>query len=284
MEILIETFMDSMKMLPFLFLAFLLIEILERYSGGMTENLLKKVGKAGPIVGALLGCVPQCGFSVLAANLYAGGILTAGTLVSVFIATSDEAVLILMANPERWKEIGCLLAVKILIAVVAGYLVDGALQKYIVRTKKCVPIKEGKDASPQRLEIVREAAGHTARIFLYLLVFSIILNFAIEILGLEKLSELLLGDTVFQPIVAAVVGLIPNCAASVILTQLYLSGAISFAAVVSGLCTGAGIGLAVLFKMNRDRRENVRILFVLVAIASVAGMLLQLLQFYCDVL
>ena len=273
--------MDSMKMLPFLFLAFLLIEILERYSGGMTEKLLKKVGKAGPIVGALLGCVPQCGFSVLAANLYAGGVLTVGTLVSVFIATSDEAVLILMANPERFEEIGWLLVVKVLIAVAAGYLVDGVLQKYIVRTKKSVRVKAGKDVRLQKIEVVKEAVEHTARIFLYLFMFSLILNFAIEILGIEKLSELLLGDTVFQPIVAAVIGLIPNCAASVILAQLYLSGAISFAAVVSGLCTGAGIGLVVLFKMNRDRRENFRILITLIAIASVAGMLLQ---FYYNVL
>lgn len=284
MEILIETCMDSMKMLPFLFLAFLLIEILERYSGGMTEKLLKKVGKAGPIVGALLGCVPQCGFSVLAANLYAGGVLTVGTLISVFIATSDEAVLILMANPERFEEIGWLLVVKVLIAVAAGYLVDGVLQKYIVRTKKSVRVKAGKDVRLQKIEVVKEAVEHTARIFLYLFMFSLILNFAIEILGIEKLSELLLGDTVFQPIVAAVIGLIPNCAASVILAQLYLSGAISFAAVVSGLCTGAGIGLVVLFKMNRDRRENFRILITLIVIASVAGMLLQLLQFYYNVL
>lgn len=284
MEIVIETCLDSIKMLPFLFFAFLLIEFLEYYSGEMSGKLLKKVGKAGPVVGAVLGCVPQCGFSVLAANLYAGGVLSAGTLIAVFTATSDEAVLILMANPGRAGEIIWLLAVKVVIAVAAGYFVDGVMQKYIVRTEKNVHIKTRETVRPSKMEVVREAIGHTFRIFAYLFVFNLILNFAIELLGIQKLSEILLGNTVFQPIIAAIIGLIPNCAASVILTQLYLSGAISFASVVSGLCTGAGVGLIVLFKMNSDKKENFRILLTLVAIASVTGMFLQFLQFYYNVL
>ena len=284
MEIVIETCLDSIKMLPFLFFAFLLIEFLEYYSGGMSGKLLKKVGKAGPVVGAVLGCVPQCGFSVLAANLYAGGILSAGTLIAVFTATSDEAVLILMANPGRAGEIIWLLAVKVVIAVAAGYFVDGVMQKYIVRTEKNVHIKTRETVRSSKMEVVREAIGHTFRIFIYLFVFNLILNFAIELLGIQKLSEILLGNTVFQPIIAAIIGLIPNCAASVILTQLYLSGAISFASVVSGLCTGAGVGLIVLFKMNSDQKENFRILQTLVAIASVAGMFFQFFQFYYNVL
>lgn len=284
MEIVIETCLDSIKMLPFLFFAFLLIEFLEYYSGGMSGKLLKKVGKAGPVVGAVLGCVPQCGFSVLAANLYAGGVLSAGTLIAVFTATSDEAVLILMANPGRAGEIIRLLAVKVVIAVAAGYFVDGVMQKYIVRTEKNVHIKTRETVRSSKMEVVREAIGHTFRIFAYLFVFNLILNFAIELLGIQKLSEILLGNTVFQPIIAAIIGLIPNCAASVILTQLYLSGAISFASVVSGLCTGAGVGLIVLFKMNSDKKENFRILLTLVATASVAGMFLLFLQFYYNVL
>ena len=284
MEIVIETCLDSIKMLPFLFFAFLLIEFLEYYSGGMSGKLLKKVGKAGPVVGAVLGCVPQCGFSVLAANLYAGGVLSAGTLIAVFTATSDEAVLILMANPGRAGEIIRLLAVKVVIAIAAGYFVDGVMQKYIVRTEKNVHIKTRETVRFSKVEVVREAIGHTFRIFAYLFVFNLILNFDIELLGIQKLSEILLGNTVFQPIIAAIIGLIPNCAASVILTQLYLSGAISFASVVSGLCTGAGVGLIVLFKMNSDKKENFRILLTLVATASVAGMFLQFLQFYYNVL
>ena len=285
MEIVIETCLDSIKMLPFLFFAFLLIEFLEYYSGEMSGKLLKKVGKAGPVVGAVLGCVPQCGFSVLAANLYAGGVLSAGTLIAVFAATSDEAVLILMANPGRAGEIIWLLAVKVVIAVAAGDFVDGVMQKYIVRTEKNVHIKPRETVRPSKMEVVREAIGHTFRIFAYLFVFNLILNFAIELLGIQKLSEILLGNTVFQPIIAAIIGLISgHGVVSPYLTQLYLSGAISFASVVSGLCTGAGVGLIVLFKMNSDKKENFRILLTLVAIASVAGMFLQFLQFYYNVL
>lgn len=210
--------------------------------------------------------------------------MSAGTLIAVFTATSDEAVLILMANPGRAGEIIWLLAVKVVIAVAAGYFVDGVMQKYIVRTEKNVHIKTRETVRSSKMEVVREAIGHTFRIFIYLFVFNLILNFAIELLGIQKLSEILLGNTVFQPIIAAIIGLIPNCAASVILTQLYLSGAISFASVVSGLCTGAGVGLIVLFKMNSDQKENFRILLTLVAIASVAGMFLQFLQFYYNVL
>ena len=190
MEIVIETCLDSIKMLPFLFFAFLLIEFLEYYSGGMSGKLLKKVGKAGPVVGAVLGCVPQCGFSVSAANLYAGGILSAGTLIAVFTATSDEAVLILMANPGRAGEIIWLLAVKVVIAVAAGYFVDGVMQKYIVRTEKNVHIKTRETVRSSKMEVVREAIGHTFRIFIYLFVFNLILNFAIELLGIQKLSEI----------------------------------------------------------------------------------------------
>ena len=210
--------------------------------------------------------------------------MSAGTLIAVFTATSDEAVLILMANPGRAGEIIRLLAVKVVIAVAAGYFVDGVMQKYIVRTEKNVHIKTRETVRSSKVEVVREAIGHTFRIFAYLFVFNLILNFAIELLGIQKLSEILLGNTVFQPIIAAIIGLIPNCAASVILTQLYLSGAISFASVVSGLCTGAGVGLIVLFKMNSDKKENFRILLTLVATASVAGMFLQFLQFYYNVL
>ena len=210
MEIVIETCLDSIKMLPFLFFAFLLIEFLEYYSGEMSGKLLKKVGKAGPVVGAVLGCVPQCGFSVLAANLYAGGVLSAGTLIAVFAATSDEAVLILMANPGRAGEIIWLLAVKVVIAVAAGYFVDGVMQKYIVRTEKNVHIKPRETVRPSKMEVVREAIGHTFRIFAYLFVFNLILNFAIELLGIQKLSEILLGNTVFQPIIAAIIGLISD--------------------------------------------------------------------------
>ena len=269
-----DTTFDCLKMLPFLFVAFILIEALEHYSSDFTAKALAKVGRAGPVVGAVAGCVPQCGFSVMAANLYAGGIISVGTLLSVFIATSDEAVLIIMSNPERIREVGVLLVAKVIIAVTAGYIIDIFFQNQLATVKESGNLCKDCGCDEEDAGIWKPAWHHTIRIFIYLFIFTGILNLCIEIFGIEQLSKFLLGNTIFQPVIAAIIGLIPNCAASVILTQLYLNGAISFASVIAGLCTGAGVGLVVLFKMNRNRRENLKIVGVLFLVAVAAGMII----------
>ncbi len=276
-EILLDAGADVSRMLPFLFVAFLIIEALEHHSAEFTARAFAKLGKAGPVLGAAAGCIPQCGFSVLSANLYAGGIISAGTLISVFVATSDEAVLIILGNPGQGKEVLLLLAVKLVIAVTAGYGVDFFLGKYIF-----VPKEEGNlcahcGCHEHQAGILRPALRHTVKIFIYLFIFTIFLNFCIEVIGVQGLSEILLGDTWLQPAASAVVGMIPNCAASVMLTELYLNGAISFASVIAGLSTGAGAGLVVLFKMNQNKKENLKILGVLFAIGTAAGLLAELI-------
>ena len=273
-DAIVDTTFDCLKMLPFLFVAFILIEALEHYSSDFTAKALAKVGRAGPVVGAVAGCVPQCGFSVMAANLYAGGIISVGTLLSVFIATSDEAILIIMSNPERIREVGILLAAKVIIAVTAGYIIDIVFQNQLATVKESGNLCKDCGCDEEDAGIWKPAWHHTIRIFIYLFIFTGILNLCIEIFGIEQLSKFLLGNTIFQPVIAAIIGLIPNCAASVILTQLYLNGAISFASVIAGLCTGAGIGLVVLFKMNRNKRENLKIVGVLFLVAVAAGMII----------
>jgi hypothetical protein len=275
-DIIVDTCIDSVKMLPFLFLAFILIESLEHYSGTYLNKMLTRVGKAGPIVGAVAGCIPQCGFSVMASNLYAGGILSVGTLLSVFIATSDEAILIILGNPGYAKEVGKLLLAKVIIAILAGYVVDIFFSHWITEKKECVDLCTECGCHEEKAGILLPAWRHTVKIFLYLFLFNGIINLCIEMFGIEQLSAFLLGNTIFQPVIAALIGLIPNCAASVILTQLYLNGAISFASVISGLSTGAGVGLVVLFKMNNNKKENTRIVGMLVAIAVAAGIILEL--------
>lgn len=279
MELLFHTvehaFIDCLRMLPFLFAAFLLIEALEHYSGRLITKVMQKIGRAGPIVGAAVGCVPQCGFSVMAANLYAGGVISVGTLLAVFLATSDEAVLIILGNPGRAGEVGMLLGAKVLIAVIGGYAADLFLKERLSSEKSCGNLCDHCGCHEAHAGILMPAWRHTFRLFAYLFIFTWILNFVIEVFGIEGLSRALLGDSVFQPVIAALIGLIPNCGASVILTQLYLSGAISFASVVAGLCTGAGAGLIVLFKVNRNRIENIKIMIVLYFMAVVAGLLLQ---------
>lgn len=261
-------------MLPFLFAAFLLLEAFEKISENISKFLLEKVEKAGPVVGALLGCIPQCGFSVMASNFYAGGMISVGTLLAVFLATSDEAVLLMISQPQYSGEIIKLLLTKVIIAIAAGYLVDLFLAKKITEKKEIDEICHDCGCHDHH-GILMPAVKHTAKIFLYILIFTIALNAVIELVGIEQLSTYFLGDTIFQPVVAAVIGLIPNCAASVLLTQLYLTDVISFASVVAGLCSSAGIAMAVLFKMNHHRKENLKILGMLLAIAVAAGLILQ---------
>lgn len=270
-----DTGADVLRMLPFLFAAFLVIEFLEHYSAEFTGKVLGKAKSAGPVTGALLGCVPQCGFSVMAAELYAGGIISVGTLMSVFIATSDEAVLIMMGNPGQGKEILTLFAVKIWIAVIAGYIVDMCFSKYISVPKENGSLCADCGCHEEHAGVLMPAARHTVKIFLYLFAFSALLNFCIQMIGMERLSMYLLGDSWFQPVIAAFIGLIPNCAASVILTQLYLNGVISFASVIAGLSTGAGVGLVVLFRMNQNKRESMKILITLYMIGALAGMVMN---------
>lgn len=277
-DIILDTILDCLKMLPFLFGAFLLIEAFEHYSGNLLKKIFEGIGRKGPIVGALAGCVPQCGFSVMAANLYAGGLISLGTLMAVFLATSDEAILIILSNPERIGEIGTLLVVKILAAIAAGYFVDLFLKKRIETAKSCEHICVHCGCHEEAAGIVLPAWRHTRKIFLYLLAFTGILNFFIQFLGTDNLSSILLGDTFFQPVIAAVLGFIPNCAASVILIQLYLSGAISFASVIAGLCTGTGVGMAVLFKVNCHKKENAKIAGLLFIFAVMAGIVLEYME------
>lgn len=279
LNILLDTCLDCVKLLPFLFIAFLLIEMLEHYSTDITRNFLKKVGKAGPVIGALVGCVPQCGFSVLAANLFAGGVISPGTLIAVFLSTSDEAVIIILGNPGYLKEMAFLIIAKIIIAISAGYVTDLFFARYISEEKKesdlcghCGCNEHGGHG------IWLPALRHTGRIMIYLFIIILALNTVMELLGEETFSKILLGDTIFQPFLAALIGFIPNCAASVFLTELYLNGVLSFPAVIAGLCTGAGAGLLVLLRENRHKKENIKIIVLMYIYAVTAGLILYAFQ------
>ena len=258
LDVIKDTLIDSLKTLPFLFLAFLLLEALEHHAGGRINNALRSAGKAGPLLGSLLGCIPQCGFSVFAANLYSGGVITLGTLLAVFLATSDEALIV--------------------IGITAGYIVDLFVKKHPEKEKHDIgDICKGEHCHcDEHKGIFVPALTHTLKVFGFLLVFTLALNFAIELLGADRLSEILLGNTFFQPLIAALIGLIPNCAASVLLTEMYLGGALSFASVIAGLCSGAGIGLMVLFRTNKKPRENLKILGLLYGISAFSGVIIEI--------
>lgn len=269
-----HAFLDTIRMVPFLLAAFLALEALEHYSNNYMNRVLGKVGKAGPAVGAVFGCVPQCGFSVAAANLYSGGVITLGTLLAVFLSTSDEAVLILLGNPGSGPVIVRLLLGKVLIGIGFGYLAD-----LVLRNKKEEKHIEDLCRScgcSDHGGILKPALKHTVRLTAYILVFTFVLNVLLEWIGMDTLTAILGRDTWFQPLLTALLGLIPNCASSILITELYLAGGLSFAAAMSGLCAGAGVGLAVLFKTNRPMKENLGILALLYVISAAVGLLLEL--------
>ena len=278
LHILEDALLDTLKILPFLFAAFLLLEFLEKHAGDRLNRFFLRAGRAGPLVGAALGCVPQCGFSVLSANLYAGGIISRGTLLAVFLSTSDEAVLLLAAQPRRYMDILYLLLTKVVVAVLFGYAVDLFARRRPkgTRTPQIHDICDHEHCGCHAHKgIWIPALLHTAKIFGFLLAVTAVLSFAVTALGSERISRLLLTDSFFQPFLAAVVGLIPNCAASVLLTQLYLEGALSFGSVIAGLCTGAGAGLLVLFRENRRPKDNLLNVGLLYLAAVAAGLILQ---------
>lgn len=281
LDIIIDTLLDSFKMLPFLFLAYLMIEYVEHTKSHKIEALLAGTGRFGFVGGSLLGIFPQCGFSVAAANLYAGHVISMGTLVAVFVATSDEAIPVLLTAPESWNMILKLIASKLIIAILAGFFTDFLLRVLGKRhhSEEHTHIHEemcdhcGCDSHG----IFYAAFRHTFSIFFFILLVSFLLNAAIAFIGEERLSALFLHHAVLQPVIASLIGLIPNCASSVLLTELLLRGTITFGAAVAGLCSGAGVGLLVLFRVNKRKKESFFVLAIVLLTGIFSGWLLQLL-------
>lgn len=277
LHILIHTLEDTARLIPFLLVAYLLIEWLEHKAGDGFERFLKRSGKFGSAVGGLLGMVPQCGFSVVCANFYAGRIVTTGTVVAVMLATSDEALPIMLASNAPLEQIFALLGAKLVIGVVTGFLVDA-----LYKRKEQQPGQElcqncGCEHDHGFVKsVLLPALRHVGIITAFLFAITLVLNGVIEAVGEDNIASFLGGSSLLQPIVAALFGFIPNCAASVVITQLYIAGGLSFGSAVAGLCTGAGAGMLVLVKANRNMKENLFIAAVMFVAASVSGVLLQL--------
>ncbi len=273
LDVICDTLIDGVRILPFLFLAYLAMECLEHWTGGKMQAVVRKSGKAGPALGGILGIFPQCGFSAAAANLYAGRIITMGTLIAVFLSTSDEMLPIMISENAGFSLIGRLLLVKVLFAIAAGFLVDALFRKK--EEPQIEHLCERQHCHCER-GIWRSAFSHTWRIFLYIIVVSLILNFLIALIGEETLAAFVLNKPALSLFVAALVGMIPNCASSVILTQLYLGGVLGAGALMAGLLSGSGVGFLVLLRVNEDRKENLRIFGLLYAFGVAAGALIQL--------
>lgn len=287
LHVIVETLVDSFKMLPFLFVSYLIIEWVEHKSSDKLKKILSKSGKYGPAAGAALGLVPQCGFSVTASNLYSGRVITLGTLIAVYLSTSDEAIPVILSHPDRMIELVKILAVKFIIAFVAGMLIDFVMKKFEIKkeseNEKIEEVHEHmhevcSHCHCENKGILRPAIKHTLGIFVFIFIVSFIMHIAVHAIGEDNLSKVLMQGSIFQPFVAGLIGLIPNCASSVLLTELYLAGSISFGAIIAGLATGAGIGIAVLFKSNHHQKENLKILGLLYVLGVFSGIVIQIIE------
>ncbi len=284
---------ESLMMLPFLAIAFFILEYIEAKIEEKSSHIIEKAGKAGPFAGALLGLIPQCGFSVIGSNFYAKRIITLGTLIAIYLSTSDEALLVMLTKPNRILDILAVLGIKLAIALVAGYCIDFVLRRRKSKSEECHHRHHHDDSCDDEeligeehccshtdwKAIIKCTIKRTASVFAFLFAANFALGYIIELIGEARLQEIMLTESIFQPLLTALIGLIPNCAPSVILAELYIEGAISLGSVISGLCTGAGVGLIVLFRVNRGVKSNLGIVALLYVIGALSGVAVQAVQY-----
>lgn len=317
LDVILDTLIDSVKLVPFLFLTYLAMEYLEHKAGESTVKMVRKAGKMGPLIGGVAGIMPQCGFSAAASNLYAGRVITLGTLIAIYLSTSDEMLPILISEKADVRFVLGVLGAKAVIGAIAGFVIDLVIREQKVHhhdhahvhadsahghnstgthswesnsaNTGSVKISEDEHAEHDHIHelcehdhchceedgIFLSAVKHTLQITFFIMVIGFVLNLILHFVGEDALANLILNRPVIGPVLAGIVGLIPNCAASVTVTQLYLRGVISLGAMMSGLLVGAGVGLLVLFRVNPDKKENLKIVGILYAIGVLTGIVIN---------
>lgn len=291
-EVLLDALIDSAKILPILFLTYLLVEYFLHRKKESSMGFVTQNRKRGPLFGALLGIFPQCGFSAAIADFYSKKYVTIGTLIAVFVATSDEAIIILLSYPTRYVELLILIAIKLVLAIIIGYSVDLIFknQKFSkVNSELCLSEKhehchihhdhcehkEGEDENENCCadNIFVTALKQTLEIFLFLLVANVIISLSIYFIGEQNLQLLLVKDSILLPFITPLIGIIPNCFASVFLVQMFIQNIIPFSAMLGGLVTGAGVGLLVLYKKNKNTKQNIIITLGILILGVVVGLI-----------
>ncbi len=276
--VILDTIIDSARIFPFLFLTYLLMEYLEHRAKKKTLRSLKKAGPLGPLVGAFAGLLPQCGFSAAATSLYAGRIVSLGTLMAVYLSTSDEMIPVLLASDVSPKVIFFILAIKLVTGMVAGILID-AVGKLGKKKDDEYHIHEMCESEHCHCEngIFKSALIHSVKVLVFIFIISLFVTYFMEAKGNDGIWYLAVGESYGVIVLASFLGLIPNCAISVALTQLYAGGMLGEGALVAGLLVGAGIGLMVLARVNKKPLENIKIVALLWAIGLSVGCLVQVL-------
>lgn len=276
---------DSLHMLPFLFFIFVVIEVIEYFYSNKMTKFAKYSGKAGPLAGSLAASFPQCGFSVIASTLYTKKLITKGTLLAVYLSTSDEAIPVIMSEPSKLYLVVPLLLTKIIIAIIAGYAIDFIIDQTKNNNSLNDTVEDTEDEQgcckhhinkPRKRDLIFHPVEHTFNVFIFILIITIGINYLVfTVGGEENLGQYFLHDSVLQPVITAIVGLIPNCAVSIAITLMYLKGALGFGSVIAGLCSSAGLGILVLFKKNDSLKDTLKIIFILLFVSIFSGILIQ---------
>lgn len=293
-EVFIDALKDTAAMIPWLFVIYLVLELVERKFEYAIKASISKSSVAGPFLGALFGCLPQCGFSVIAAALFTQRVISPGTLLAVFLSTSDEAIPVILAQPGRAVLVLPILLTKIVIGIIAGYGVDFFLNRSPMEKSEAAHHDAETCDIPHRHccardHVCRESwwkalflfpLTQTVRIAAFVFVVTFGINLVVAGMGEESFKRLFLENTIFQPVIAVAVGLIPNCAASVVIAEVFLRGGMTFGSAIAGLSAGAGIGLLVFIRENKNPKETFVILGLLIGISLAAGFILNLFPLF----
>lgn len=277
-----HAFWDTIRLVPFLFVTYLIMEFIEHKAGKKAEASIIRAGKVGPVIGALLGALPQCGFSAAASTFYAGRVITLGTLLAVFLSTSDEMIPMLIAVQAPIDFILMTLGLKVFIGFVVGLMIDFVTRRFVAHDESLqihdLCAKERCHCSADS-SILKSALKHTVQVTLFIFVITLVLGGIIEMVGEETLAHFMAASPILSVFAASIVGLIPNCAASVAITQLYLEGALSYGALIAGLLVSSGVGLLVLLRTNRPLRRNIEIITILLLVGIISGVIITAFGF-----
>lgn len=276
-EIIMDTLIDGLKLIPFLFVAFLIIELIEHKLSNKNKELISKTGKFGPLFGSILGAFPQCGFSVLTTNLYVTRIVSLGTLISVYLSTSDEMLPILLSQNVSIMLIVKILLIKVIIGMFSGFIIDFILRKKEKNTNIDYEICDEENCHCKD-HLLLSVIKHTFHITLFLMIMTFLINFLVEYTGILDTNNVI-SNNPFTVFITSLIGLIPNCGASVMITTLYVKGVISFATLISGLLTGSGVAILVLFRSNKKLSENIFILSLVYFIGVISGLVIELVEY-----
>ena len=276
LDVLLDALMDTLKLIPYLFVTFLLLEIIEHKFSKKSEKILEKNKKFGPLIGGLLGGLPQCGFSAIASNLFSSKVITMGTVVAIFLATSDEMLPIMLGEKVDPKLMFGIVGFKVILGIIVGLIVDFIYKNKTEKNHESIHhMCEHDHCDCAHSNVFVSSLLHTLKTVVFVLVANILIGIAIFYIGEDNISNLLLNHNILGYFISSLIGLIPNCAASIIITEVYLNKLISIGTLIAGLLTGAGLGILLLFKNNKNMKENLTILGIVYFVGVIAGIIID---------